>query len=71
VVEGTWGKWVMEVKTGGYARHDLAGLLEFIRRFPEYRPLLVCDEPHIAAARATGVEGISWQQFLWSGVEEL
>jgi predicted AAA+ superfamily ATPase len=71
VVEGTWGKWAIEVKTGPYTQRDLAGLLEFSKRFRTYRPLLVCDEAETALARRLGVGSISWQQFLWSGTEEV
>ena len=57
----------MEVKTGAVGPNDLRGLLEFTRRFPEYRPLLVGDAPgHLAAERA-GIAWISWHDFLLSG----
>jgi predicted AAA+ superfamily ATPase len=71
IVQGTWGKWAIEVKTGTYAQRDLAGLLEFVRRFPEHRPLLVCDETRTAAAERLGVDAMPWREFLWSGVQEV
>ena len=67
VLEGPWGRWAVEVKIGPIGAGDLRGLLEFTRRFPEYRPLLICD----AAARAVGerlhVPVIAWKEFLLSG----
>lgn len=69
VIEGTWGKWAVEIKTGTFTSSDLAGLLEFSRRYPQYQPLVVCDASVLGAAARIGVKAISWQQFLWSGVE--
>jgi predicted AAA+ superfamily ATPase len=67
VLEGPWGRWAVGVKTGPIGTGDLRGLLEFTRRFPEYRPLLICD----AAARAVGerlhVPVIAWKEFLLAG----
>ena len=59
------------MKTGQFVAIDLAGLLEFSRRFRSYRPLVVCDERSVDTARRVGVEAISWRQFLWSGVQEV
>jgi hypothetical protein len=67
VLEGSWGRWAVEVKTGRYRARDRAGLLEFTRRNPAYRPLVLCDEEETSAALAAGAEAIAWQQFLWSG----
>lgn len=41
VLDGSWGQWAIEVKTGAVSTADLRPLLEFVRRFPDYRPLLV------------------------------
>ncbi len=71
VADGTWGKWAIEVKTGGYTARDLGGLLEFVRRYRDYRPLVVCEETDVGIARRVGADGIPWRQFLWSGVEGL
>jgi uncharacterized protein len=68
VVEGSWGAWAIEVKTGSVEASDLRGLLEFTRRFPGHRPLLVSDT---AAARPVadrlGVATTSWRDFLLHG----
>src|SRR5438128_4461030 len=43
LLDGTWGRWAIEVKTGAFEARDLGGLLEVTRRFPEYRPLVLCE----------------------------
>lgn len=64
VIEGTWGKWAIEVKTGEFSARDLGGLLEFVRRFPAWRPLVLCDDAGLAIARAAALEAITWRSFL-------
>jgi predicted AAA+ superfamily ATPase len=67
VVEGPWGKWVIEVKTGGFGEADLRGLMEFARRNPSYRPLLLCGEDRLEAADRLGVPAMAWSRFLLDG----
>ena len=67
VVEGPWGDWALEVKTGGFTPRHLAGLLEFVRRHPRFRPLVLCDESEIRMARDSGVEAVGWEAFLLGG----
>jgi len=69
VIDGSWGKWAVEVKTGAFSGRDLAGLLEFVRRSPEFAPLVVCEEQYADAPRRLGIRAIDWREFLWSGVE--
>ena len=64
VLEGTWGRWVVEVKVGPVAPADLRGLLEFSRRFPQYRPVLIGDESARLPAERAGVEAMTWRDFL-------
>ncbi len=64
ILEGSWGQWAIEVKTGEYGVHDLAGLLEFTTRFPAYRPLVVCDGAGLAIAKRAGIRAMSWREFL-------
>jgi uncharacterized protein len=71
VIDGSWGKWAIAIKTGSFSARDLAGLLEFSKRHPDYRPLVVSDEGATGIARRLGVEVLSWQQFLWEGVGAL
>jgi hypothetical protein len=61
------GRWAVEIKTGAVGPSELRGLLEFTRRFPAYRPLLVGDAPGQLAADRAGIAWISWQDFLLSG----
>ncbi len=67
VLDGSWGAWAVEVKTGPFGRRDLAGLLEFTRRHPRFRPLVVCDEADVESARAAGAEAVPWVDYLWGG----
>jgi uncharacterized protein len=67
VVEGTWGAWAIEVKTGKLQAADLKGLLEFVRRFPRFKPLIVCDGELRATAERLGVPAITWRQYLLDG----
>jgi hypothetical protein len=67
VIDGSWGSWVIEVKTGPLSAVDMRGLLEFNRRFPKYRPLLVCDRTELATAARLRVPAMSWKEFLLNG----
>lgn len=68
LTRGSWGQWAIEVKTGAVATHDLAGLLEFCRRHRTFRPLLIHESPAPKALlSATGIPGILWRDYLWSG----
>jgi len=64
VLEGSWGSWALEVKTGSYQARDLGSLLEFVRRNPRFRPLVVCDPRGRGPAQRVGVSCMSWQEFL-------
>jgi len=67
VIEGSWGRWALEIKTSRYTVRDLAGLLEFTRRHPAFRPLVLCPDAETHVARAAGAEAVAWKQFLWGG----
>jgi uncharacterized protein len=67
VLEGSWGRWAVEVKTGSIGAADLRGLLEFTRRFSEYQPLLICDAAGQPVGERLGVPTMTWRQFLLSG----
>ena len=67
ILEGSWGKWAVEVKTGRFATRDLAPLLEFTRRHPEFRPLVLCAADSRPAAERSGVQALAWQEFLLAG----
>lgn len=67
VIEGSWGSWAVEVKAGGFQTVELAPLLEFVRRYPSLRPLVICREPDAGIAVRAGVPAIGWQRFLLEG----
>jgi hypothetical protein len=67
VVEGSWGAWALEVKTGPYQPGELRGLLEFCRKYPRFRPLVLTDTVGQRAARAAGVPALAWAEFLIGG----
>ncbi|MCX6998312.1 MAG: ATP-binding protein [Kiritimatiellaeota bacterium] len=67
ISEGTWGRLAVEVKTGAFTSRDLAGLLEFQRRYPDFAPLVLCDPGREATARQLGLPALSWKDFLFQG----
>jgi uncharacterized protein len=67
ILEGSWGKWAIEVKTGRFQMNDLAGLLEFTRRHSGFKPLVVCSANGCATAKRAEVPAMTWQQFLLDG----
>lgn len=67
IFEGTWGSWAVEVKTGMFQTNDLNGLFKFVRRYPKFRPLVVCAREARATAERTGAPSILWQEFLLKG----
>ncbi len=67
ILDGSWGSWAIEVKTGNFSASDMRGLAEFTRRFPAYHPLVVCDSAQIATAARLGLPATSWQRFLVEG----
>lgn len=67
VLDGSWGQWAVEVKTGPFDSGDLRGLLEFVRRFRAYRPLVVCRPQERTTVERAGVEAMDWRDFLLNG----
>jgi predicted AAA+ superfamily ATPase len=67
VIEGSWGSWAVEVKTGSASLTDLRGLGDFVRRYPDYRPLIVCDDIQSSVLERSGFETVSWTDFLLHG----
>jgi uncharacterized protein len=67
VTEGSWGAWAMEIKTGRFQTADLHGLLEFVRRNPSFRPLVICGVEGCAIAARADVAAVTWQTFLLEG----
>jgi len=71
VFEGEWGRWLVEVKSGRYAAHDLRGLTEAAAKFPGFRPVVLCDPGQEAPARAAGFQALGWQEYLRTGLRSL
>jgi hypothetical protein len=71
VLEGSWGNWAVEVKTGRFGGQDLRGLLEFCRRHPAFTPLVITAPGDEETARRFGLQGISWADFLFAGPPEI
>ncbi len=67
ILDGSWGQWALEIKTGTVSMSDLAPLLEFVRRFPAYRPLLIAPTKALTIARRAGIDSMTWQDFLLTG----
>jgi len=67
ILEGSWGAWAIEVKSGPFREGDLAGLLEFVRRNPKFRPLVVHGPDGARVAERAGVTATAWQDFLAKG----
>lgn len=67
VLEGSWGSWVIEIKSARFESQDLTGLLEFSRRHPNFRPLVVTRPGDEGLARRFGLQAISWVDFLAAG----
>jgi uncharacterized protein len=67
VLEGSWGSWAIEVKTGRFDVTDLRGLLELTRRQPHLRPLVLTEPRGVVIARRAGVDAMPWARFLVEG----
>ena len=67
ISDGSWGKFAVEVKTGRYTSRDLAGLLEFQRRFPDISPLVLCDDGEEDPAHRLGLPVQTWMEYLLDG----
>jgi predicted AAA+ superfamily ATPase len=68
VLDGSWGKWALEVKTGPFTTSDLRGLFEFTKQYPSFRPLVLCDSSCLKIAENMHIKALSWHQFLMQGI---
>lgn len=64
VIEGSWGKLAVEVKTGPFDARDLSGLFEFCRRHPKFRPVVIGEQADLAPAARAGAEAVRWEEWL-------
>lgn len=67
VLQGSWGDWAVEIKTGAFRTGELTGLLEFVRRHPRFKPLVICGEDGLATAERASLPAVTWQEFLLAG----
>jgi predicted AAA+ superfamily ATPase len=67
VFDGSWGTWAVEVKTGRFDTQALRGVLEFCRRHPAMKPLVICAPGSEETAQRHGIESISWEDYLIGG----
>jgi predicted AAA+ superfamily ATPase len=67
VIDGPWGRWAIEVKTGAVSANDFRSLGEFTRRYPQYRPLVLCDPEGVPATDRAGLPAMRWSDFLLHG----
>jgi len=70
VFEGSWGKWAVEIKTKKLRLSDMRAVLEFTRRNPSFRPLIICRDGDEDTARQAGVAAVGWPTFLQFGPPE-
>jgi hypothetical protein len=71
IVDGSWGTWALEVKTGAIAPAALRGVAEFARRHPKYRPLVLCDADQQTTVQRLGLAAMSWRRYLLEGPSAL
>ena len=67
IFQGSWGDWAVEVKTGSFNSQQLKGLLEFCRRNPQFRPLVITSPGNELLARRHGLSAVNWKDFLMLG----
>ncbi len=69
ILDGSWGSWALEVKTGAITPSSLRGLAEFSRRHPKYRPLVLCDAEEQTSIERAGLAAMPWREFLLRGLD--
>lgn len=69
VCQGSWGCWLVEVKTGDFSVVDLRGLAEAARRFPRFKPAVICDPGREPPAIRAGFKAVTWMDYLREGLE--
>lgn len=68
VIDGGYGGWLIEVKTGSLTLQDLKGPLEFCRRYFQVSPLRSSPAPDDEdMAGRHQLLAVNWKDFLLSG----
>ena len=68
VLQGDWGRWIVEVKTGRYSAADLKGLAVASTKFPAFSPVVICDPGEESPAETAGFRAIPWPDYLLGGL---
>jgi len=68
VIEGSWGSWAVEVKSGLFTNHDLTGLFTFCKKYPNFKPLVICQNPEKDMPSNDAVKSISLETYLLEGL---
>lgn len=68
ILDGSWGRWAVEIKTGSYGHRDLAGILEFCRRYSGFTPMVLCEPGYESMAQQAGIASVTWASFLLNGL---
>jgi predicted AAA+ superfamily ATPase len=68
VSTGSWGQWLVEVKSGPFGHSDLRGLAQAAQKFPAFKPVVLCDPGREDIAQAAGFTAMSWPAFLLTGL---
>ena len=67
IVTGPGARFAVEIKSGGFSARDLQGLMAFVARYRDFRPLVIGDDAHRATAERAGIDFIRWQEYLLDG----
>jgi predicted AAA+ superfamily ATPase len=70
VIKGTWGRWLVEVKSGDYGIADLRGLARAAAKFQDFQPIVICNPQKESAAIAAGFKAVSWHDYLRAGLRD-
>jgi predicted AAA+ superfamily ATPase len=68
MIKGSWGQWLVEVKSGDYGLADLRGLAQAAAKFPQFLPIVICDPDRESAAQSAGFRAVSWRAYLLNGL---
>lgn len=68
VLQGDWGRWIVEVKTGRYTVADLKGLAVATTKFPDFSPVVICDPGEESVAESAGFRAVAWPEYLLKGL---
>ncbi len=58
----------VDITSGDVQVAEMRGLVEFHRRLPEFRPVMVGTKPARGVAERAGVEFVEWHDYLAGGL---